>query len=544
MLLPAEFLAADGLTAAGAAFALADLGWLPSRVSLTSDAFALYWTRSADLAARTSTWVAPRCRNLGILIDPDPLAIRPYVQLLNTSTWLLYADDLDPDHSHPEFLAYLLAHGDRMAVTGEVTQVAVQNAAWWFDRSDDECAAFAAAAARSNRPDADGFRALAAALPWLRQLRHEVLRPPGIVSPHRSIPGTGLLVPRAVESEPPALVARWTAVATATMQRYQARWRRSDPAAVTALCTWLAETAPPLLVLGHHQRLLWDPAHPTRIGSVRDVLRQADAAAVAGIAADLDVIDRHTRSFLDSLVTPAELPAPAPTTTHSGLTFLHRDRRLIAYDLFEAGMERLHGPPLPYEHAMVGARTVHEWAHVADTAGWVPRTVTPEDWTERRTALAVQLETVIARAPAAVNRLTASDRAALAETRPLGEAMVRILVSRLPDFRANLLARHYLTPVERETYVRHNIRTLHGEYPPPHLWRLLLRYVFEFQYLRFSVIQDPRRFFLHTTSCYRDFIATGLCDEATFDGLTAAVGALCDAYAVDQTRFHFPPPST
>ena len=40
---------------------------------------------------------------------------RPYVQLLNTSAWLVYAADVDPAISDPEFLAFVLAVGDRMA---------------------------------------------------------------------------------------------------------------------------------------------------------------------------------------------------------------------------------------------------------------------------------------------------------------------------------------------------------------------------------------------------------------------------------------------
>ena len=43
-------------------------------------------------------------------------------------------------------------------------------------------------------------------------------------------------------------------------------------------------------------------------------------------------------------------------------------------------MERLHGPPLPYARAMLGARTVHEWAHLAVEAGWVPRTVSRDEY--------------------------------------------------------------------------------------------------------------------------------------------------------------------
>src|SRR6185436_10505222 len=103
--------------------------------------------------------------------------------------------------------------------------------AWWLERSDDECAAFVAAADQSTRPDAGGFQAIARALPWLRKLRHETLDPPLIVSPHRAIPGTGLLVPRALEQEPSALVDAWAVAARHAVDAYKAAWRA--PAADT-----------------------------------------------------------------------------------------------------------------------------------------------------------------------------------------------------------------------------------------------------------------------------------------------------------------------
>ena len=75
-------------------------------------------------------------------------------------------------------------------------------------------------------------------------------------------------------------------------------------------------------------------------------------------------------------------------------------------------MERLHGPALPYARAMLGARTAHEWAHLAVAAGWVPRTVVARASTRAlRAALAAALDAAIAAAPAAVRRATAADLA-------------------------------------------------------------------------------------------------------------------------------------
>jgi hypothetical protein len=538
VLLPIEHLTPAGMSGPLAALLAARRGWSPARVALFNRGFDLYWQRTAALAARTSSWAPPRLRHVALV--SAPLAVRPYAQLLNTSAWTLYESDVDPDRSHPELAAYLLAHGDRMTATGEVATAAVHNAAWWLERSDEECAAFAAAAARSPRPDAEGLRALAAATEWLRRLRHETLRPPVVASPHRPIPGTGLLVPQALEAEPPALVQCWAAVARRAVGTYYAAWRAPDPGAVRALCDWLAGTAPPLLVTAERGRVVWDPETPARLGALRDLLKRAGGAAVRAVAADLAVVDRRTRAFLAALRDPAALPAPAPDTEQSGYAYLHRARGLIAYNLHESGMERLDGPDLPYARAMLGARTVHEWAHLAVTAGWVPRTVSDERFAALAAALAGALEDAIAAAPAAARRAAARDLDALAAGGPAGAALASLLLTRLPDYQANLVAWRFLDEAERETYVRHNVRTLRGLYGPAELWRALVRYLYEYQYLGLSAVADPRAYFLRSTWFDADFLDAGVLTEERFAALAAAVGRLCACHAVDERQVRLP----
>src|SRR5262249_31625969 len=156
-------------------------------------------------------------------------------------------------------------------------------------------------ARRSTRPDAAAWRALAQSLPWLRRLHHDTIRPPVIVSPHRSIPGTGLLVPRDLEDEPPRLIERWTAVARSAVDAHRATWRRHDRGAVEALCAWLSSAAPPLLVTGTGG-ILWDPDAPGRLEPLSVAIDQADGVAVAAMRADLAVVARHTRAFLAAVV--------------------------------------------------------------------------------------------------------------------------------------------------------------------------------------------------------------------------------------------------
>jgi hypothetical protein len=76
---------------------------------------------------RTADWLPPWRRHVAVV--DDPVSVRPYVSLLNTSTWVLYAADVDPEQSDPELLAALLAHGDWMAHAGEVAFAALRGAA-------------------------------------------------------------------------------------------------------------------------------------------------------------------------------------------------------------------------------------------------------------------------------------------------------------------------------------------------------------------------------------------------------------------------------
>ena len=545
VLVPIEHLSARGMSATLARLAQEVAGWPAEWIACFDAGFARYWERSTHLARRTTTWPPPRRRH--VVVVRDPLAVRPYVGLLNTSAWLLYESDLAPETSDPEFLAYLLVHGDWVVLTGEVSLVAARSAAWWLQRSDAECAAFAAAAARTPRPDAPAWRAIAAALPWLRQLHHDTLNPPLLAIPERRIPGTGLLVPRPLEHEPARLAEVCGRAAQAAVAAYHSRWRRRAPRAVATLCDWLAGDRPPLLVAGAGDTILWDPEQPDNVGPLAKRLQEADAVAVAAIQDDLGVIAARTRAFLDAVVEPEDLSCVTADFAQNGYAYLHRTRRLIAYNLDEPGMERLQGPPLPYARSMLGARTAHEWGHLADSAGWVLRTVSDAEHEALCAALAAELDGIIAAAPAAVRRLTAADLAALAgEASSAGRALVALLLTRIPDWRTNLVARAFMHPEERETYARHNIRSLRDAYAAPHLWRMLVRYLYEYQYLcpplALSQVPDPRDFFVGSTYFTNDFFETGVLTVEQFDRLAVATGRICACHRVDATRLKLPPP--
>lgn len=536
MLVPLEHAGASGVTDEIRATLVAHAGWTSDQLALLDAALALYWQRGADLAARTDTWLPPRRRHLAILADPT--SVRPFAQVLNTSAWTLYASDVDPARSHAELLAFLFVLGDRMTQTREVTTAALEVAAWWLERDDAECAAFSSAAAASGRPDADALRATADAVPWLRRLGHERLHP--LAGKARTVRGTGLLVPRELEREPARLAARWTAVARTALADFQKTWRRTDAANVGALSAWLAADAPPLLVTSR-RRVLWDPETPARVGDLQRALARADAVAVDAMRVDLETIARHTRAFLAACADAGALRIP-DDATEAGYASIRADRRLIAYDLDEPGMERLSGPPLPYAHAMLGARTAHEWGHVADASGFVRCTLSDADFGATATTLARALDAVVAAAPTDVRARTAPDVAALGPAPSPGHALARAALTRLPDLRANVVARAFMDDAERQTYARHNVGAL--AHPPAALWRTLVRHLVEYQYLGPLLAGLPlaqRRIHLfEATGFGRTFIESGLLDVARFDALARLVELLCTSWAVDEQQLRLP----
>lgn len=538
-LIPIEHLRVEGMVPAMAAALQGMVGWDTPRIELFNRAFQLYWERSSGLAVLLSDWPAPRLRHVAVV--REPLAVRPYAPLLNTSSWTMYEGDFDLATSSVELAAYLFVHGDRMVITGEVSQAALLNASYWRGRSTAEIDDFSRGASRSLRPDAATLQAIAEAAPWLRRVHHLELDR-GTGQPHgRPLAGTRLHVPADLAAQPVVLIDACARAATQAVHTFQARWSKPDLTTLRALLDWLADDRPPVLITGSRDRVLWDPDHPDRVGSLRNELRPAGGAAIHAIHADLHTAAAKTRRFHGSLRYPERLPRPHPDTLQTGYTYLHRTRGRLAYNLHEPILERLQGPALPYALPMLAARTIHEWCHLAVDAGWVPAQVPDTTLANLHDAVANELDRVVSEAPPAYrDRAHRGLEPFLAGGPPgltPGAALARLLMTRISDYQGNLLAGRFLDRVERETYVRHNIRTLAGQYPREQLWQMLVRYLTEFQYLRFSTIDDPREFLFRSTWFDRDFLHGGVLSEAAFDRLDAAIRNLFAAYAVDESQF-------
>ena len=295
--------------------------------------------------------------------------------------------------------------------------------------------------------------------------------------------------------------------------------------------------------------MLWTFTQTQAVGKLRSELKRRNADAVRDIAADLEVVAARTESFL-KVVDEAALPAVGDLDW-GGYASLDPATRRIAYDLDEPTIDRRSGAALPFARLMLGARTMHEWGHLAADAGWVPQGAAGAECNAR---LAAELDAALREAPQVLHLLTADDLDALCHPAPdsaeaglpvvpglpdpltPGGGLVRLMFSRISDFQANLVAAALIPADEMETYVRYNVRWRGGEYLPEALWRLLIRNLYEFQYLRFACLDDPERYFRNATGIEAELVESRVVSTERLSALLAATTAVCDSFAIDRAR--------
>ncbi|GAB4183283.1 MAG: hypothetical protein Tsb002_05330 [Wenzhouxiangellaceae bacterium] len=510
-------------------------------VTCFNQAYTCYWQRLTGLhKTAPDEWFPPRAQHVCLIVDRS--LIRPYFQPFHRSAWLLYAEDFDPETSNLEFAVFQLIQAERMGVLQQVVPALISNLSYWLTRSDAEASAFVKHCQRIRRPDQQGWRALARAMPWIRHLHHPRWRPPGADTVSKlPIDGTRLLISRSRQQDLQRLVVTFTRAAQATIDAYFGQYRRPSGRAGLALCSWLQQTQPRVLITAGKGEIVWDFSTPQKTDAVQPLLESLPETVSASLRDDLMTVGRCSQSFVDSLSDLARLPAPNPASAdQNGLSYMHITRAEVAYNLHEAGMQRLREPAPPYERLMLAARTIHEWGHLAVEAGWVPLTAAGEQEQPRllQTAAALFNE-MIALAPVNVRQRCGHSLRRLGQsygTTP-DLALARLCLARIEDFQANLLARRYLNQDEMETYARNNHRTHVHDYPRDAYFQRLARYAYEYQYLRFTAIADQWSYFIKTTWFAEQYLNNGIVDESRVRELFACVGRLCDGYAVDQRYF-------
>ncbi|MCX4239547.1 hypothetical protein [Paraliomyxa miuraensis] len=548
VLIPVEHLSERGVSEELAAVLRADRGLGDGFIALLDRAMSSYWERAAWLYERApDSWFPPRLQNLCIALDAQ--STRPYHQPFHRSSWLLYASDFDPDASNLEYATHQLLHAERLSTSRDMAMAVICGMSYWLVRSDAEVEAFVAACRRSSRPDAAVFVRLAEAMPWVRTLFHDPLRPPApeARSGLRKVKEAGLWVPEALQAELHALVPALRADASAVMEAYLATAAKApatDPAVAFAsspadhVCEWLERASPPVLVTDEHETVLWDPEEPRRVGALRRRLEGIGGRVAQSLREDLEVVGERSAAFLASLRDPERLPRPGEGVEQDGGIYVHATRPLMVYSLAQPGLRPLLEPAPPYHRMLVGARTIHEWGHLAEEAGWVAVPEARRDEHEHAQAeLRAAVQALVDEAPAPFRR--AVEQEAQAAGREPGALVCALVLERMPDFLANLLARRYLPPCELEAYVRANVYTHFGEEERP--LHLLARHVYEYQYLSLSRIDDPLRYFLRSTWWSDFFVDTGLVPLPHLMAILEATARLRACYEVDEDAFVTPP---
>lgn len=544
---PIEHLSERGVSDAMARAMKEDRGLASGWVELLNRAYACYWQRAKELYARApESWFPPRLQNLCIVTDPA--GTRPYFQPFHKSSWVLHASDFDPAVSNLEHATYQLFHAERLGTTRDMAMAVICGMSYWLLRTDEELADFEAACRRSPRSDAAVLVRLCDAMPWVRTLWHDPLRrPPAAVAPSLGrVKEAGLLVPPSVQPQLHALVPALRGDAAAVMERYLAAVATApatDPAVALAespvehVCQWLRRARPPVLVTDEHESVLWDPDAPDELDALRIALAGIGGRVAQSLRDDLEVVGERSRALLGSLRHPERLPRSTEEVDQEGGVYVHDRRPLIVYSLKQPGLDPRKEPAPPYHRLLVGARTIHEWGHLCEAAGWVglPDARKPEHQAALRD-VAAAIEALLADAPKPFVQAAAHE--ARTAGRSPGELVCDLVLTRMSDFLSNLLARGYLPPEELEAYVRANVHTHVGEETRP--LHLLARHAYEYQYLSLGRVDDPERYFLRSTWISDYFVDTGLVPLHHLRALLQAVGRVCACYEVDTSAFVLP----
>ena len=528
---------AETLSEAGVRKDLADLLISEGRLSgkqlhRLELAFRLYWQRSVDLYARApGDWFPPRRTNLLIAAEPDSVA--PYLEPFAGTSSLLYVSDLG---AGPEYVAYLLAHMERLALVRSVRAAVVCNLSYWFDRDPGSRRSFADGAMQARRPDAHCFVALASALEWVDELLHNPLRAPKgePAEPYVGVSGTGLYVPKRRQADLLALSnAAEAAMHTALATSAPALVLRT-PRPVAELADWLLQSRAHVIVVDPDGATVWAP-ESSDCEAIRGALADASDAAVASVHADLRVIDERSRDFLGRVHEIEALPRHCAMLETGGGAYVDTARRAVVYELRQPGFDARTAEAPPYHRLLLGARVMHEWGHVAHAAKILRVSDQRRSaYASARAALGECFARVIAAFPERLQGQTADEIGALApRAGELPQALARKTLARVGDYLANLLCAQLIPGEEMQAYVRTNVR--HHMDEDLGLVSELARYAYEVHYLPLATL--PRSYFFETSRFAACFIDTGIVSEEDAHALFDAAGAVLACYSVDESKF-------
>jgi hypothetical protein len=535
VLVPAEMFEAGGVRS-DFVEALAGDGRVPlHQLHRLGAGFVLYQQRCRDLFARApNAWFPPRKVNVFIAVAPR--SVVPYLDALAGSSVLLYASDLDAD---PEYIAFLLVQAERLALVRSVRAATAMNLSYWFDRNDAEKQAFADAARAATRPDARAYALIADAFEWLGELLHNPLRQPAVAlsEPYAEVQGADLFVPVRLQAELMRLCEQAeTAVAAALSEAVPARVKASRTS-VDAVCDWLRDTRPRLIVASPKGKTLWNPDKKDA-SAVRDALAEANDEAVASMHADFRLAHQRTRQFFDCTLEPESLPRQCGVLESDTGIYVDAARHVIVYRLMQENFDPRQVPAPPMHRLLVGVRVMHEWGHLAHTAKYmrVPEARKAE-YREARAELGQQFYRIAATAPEHVRNVVDEELRSMApRAEDAPAALAKRTLGRVGDYLCNFMCSKLLPHEEMQAYIRLNVRHHLDENLPP--LSELARYAYEIHYLALAGLE--RSYFMDTTRFPDLFVASGIVSEDDAHALFDTVGRVLACYEIDPSKLAIP----
>lgn len=541
-MVPVEALGPEGIDPSFAALLQARRSIHPAWFERFDAAWILYLARSAELSARApEQWMPPRRQNVCVSVA----SMRPWYQPLDRASWLVPACDFDASTPSVELGVYRLVVAERIGIARGVLPAIVETLPYLLVRSDAEIAGLVAAIEASTAPDRHVLDAVVEALPAIRAAWHRPLRPPPDPSPLplRTIRGAELLAEPEGAAALQALGRRLKESVAEVVERHLApqRPRPGHDRFARELSRWLAGAVPRVLVVDPEGELVWNPVAPHRDEALLQALGGIAEGPAASMREDLRVIGARSEAFLASLRDPSGLPAPGDEVEQDGGVFLHRGGRLVAYGVRQPGLDPVQEAGPPMHRRLLAARTIHEWGHLAEAAGWIgPRPGAEEELALAEAEVAERFDALVRAAPAAFAAAVHEEIASLGWDGAPGELVVRLHRGRMSDYASNLLARHYLRPDELEAYVRSNVVSHEGEGLGP--LRVLARYALEAQYLRLGVLSDPWCYLAESTWLRPLYLDAGLVDADRMRALLDATARVCATQWIDPGAIDLPRP--
>jgi hypothetical protein len=476
----------------------------------------------------------PPARTLNVVVLRDP-KLHAFFQPFEGMCALVYASDFDLAQSSVAHAEYQLVVAERVVQTRKLWRATLAALPHLLAMNEEEAADFVSGAERSTRPDRGAAASVAERLAELRaNVETEGLREPSEPAEgFARVKGTPLVIAKSFAptvNRLAAAVESEVAMLLATRQEAQQAVRPGDEPRARVLA-YVKGDRPQVLIANGEGEIVWRPDASEATARLEAELPSLGSAVADSLIADLCVADQVTRWFYQQVSGAAELAIPGVLEEGGGV-YLHHQARMIVYALEQPGLAPLAEEAMPYHRLNLRARTMHEWGHVAATAGLVDVPAA------RRPAFEQALKNLAKAFSEIVGTLSGEARVnaneELLRMREQGDRLEDLAFARLEDYRANLLMKRLMPPEVLEAYVRSNVRSLLLEEVAP--LRKLARYAYEAQYLWLSGLEDPWDYFARSTYFLEEYVHSGFTSEEACKRLFEAMRGLCACYEVDATK--------